>query len=86
MYIRRLHDDSKVLFLPGTGGRVHSPLEDGIRDPLWSRGLGDVYKRQIQATAKVMQTLTRRGHRAVLARLSPVGPTWSELRAINGAL
>ena len=23
--------------------------EDGIRDPLWSRGLGDVYKRQIQA-------------------------------------
>ena len=22
--------------------------EDGIRDPLWSRGLGDVYKRQIQ--------------------------------------
>ncbi len=20
--------------------------EDGIRDPLWSRGLGDVYKRQ----------------------------------------
>ena len=21
--------------------------EDGIRDPLWSRGLGDVYKRQI---------------------------------------
>ena len=22
--------------------------EDGIRDPLWSRGLGDVYKRQGQ--------------------------------------
>ena len=22
--------------------------EDGIRDPLWSRGLGDVYKRQRQ--------------------------------------
>ncbi|VTU72690.1 hypothetical protein AMBR_EADFOONE_02823 [Lacticaseibacillus rhamnosus] len=22
--------------------------EDGIRDPLWSRGLGDVYKRQAQ--------------------------------------
>ena len=22
--------------------------EDGIRDPLWSRGLGDVYKRQQQ--------------------------------------
>ena len=22
--------------------------EDGIRDPLWSRGLGDVYKRQIE--------------------------------------
>ena len=21
--------------------------EDGIRDPLWSRGLGDVYKRQL---------------------------------------
>ena len=21
-------------------------IEDGIRDPLWSRGLGDVYKRQ----------------------------------------
>ena len=21
--------------------------EDGIRDPLWSRGLGDVYKRQM---------------------------------------
>ena len=24
---------------------IHGP-EDGIRDPLWSRGLGDVYKRQ----------------------------------------
>ncbi len=22
--------------------------EDGIRDPLWSRGLGDVYKGQLQ--------------------------------------
>ena len=22
--------------------------EDGIRDPLWSRGLGDVYKRQLR--------------------------------------
>ena len=22
--------------------------EDGIRDPLWSRGLGDVYKRQVR--------------------------------------
>ena len=25
---------------------VMMPGEDGIRDPLWSRGLGDVYKRQ----------------------------------------
>ena len=25
--------------------------EDGIRDPLWSRGLGDVYKRQLQSSA-----------------------------------
>ena len=24
--------------------------EDGIRDPLWSRGLGDVYKRQVLST------------------------------------
>ena len=26
--------------------------EDGIRDPLWSRGLGDVYKRQTSTAAK----------------------------------
>ena len=25
---------------------MRSQAEDGIRDPLWSRGLGDVYKRQ----------------------------------------
>ena len=25
--------------------------EDGIRDPLWSRGLGDVYKRQREKRA-----------------------------------
>ena len=48
VYIRRLHNDSKALFLPGTGGRVLSPLEDGIRDCLLSRGLGDVYKRQVR--------------------------------------
>ena len=24
--------------------------EDGIRDPLWSRGLGDVYKRQVMVS------------------------------------
>ena len=33
VYIRRLHDDSKILFLPGTGRRVHSPLEDGRGSP-----------------------------------------------------
>ena len=27
--------------------------EDGIRDPLWSRGLGDVYKRQPPVDAHV---------------------------------
>ena len=29
-------------------GSMGDPIqaEDGIRDPLWSRGLGDVYKRQ----------------------------------------
>ena len=27
-------------------GKVPVQAEDGIRDPLWSRGLGDVYKRQ----------------------------------------
>ena len=26
--------------------------EDGIRDPLWSRGLGDVYKRQVYMGSK----------------------------------
>ena len=29
--------------------------EDGIRDPLWSRGLGDVYKRQPQNPASIKQ-------------------------------
>ena len=33
VYIRRLHNDSKALFLPGTGGRVLSPLEDGRGSP-----------------------------------------------------
>ena len=28
--------------------RFFFQAEDGIRDPLWSRGLGDVYKRQVQ--------------------------------------
>ena len=27
-------------------GHFFFQAEDGIRDPLWSRGLGDVYKRQ----------------------------------------
>ncbi len=27
--------------------------EDGIRGPLWSRGLGDVYKKQIHPRARV---------------------------------
>ena len=31
--------------------------EDGIRDPLWSRGLGDVYKRQ--SPQKVSSCSTR---------------------------
>ena len=29
------------------GGGITGQAEDGIRDPLWSRGLGDVYKRQL---------------------------------------
>ena len=36
--------------LAGVGGPlldVFFQAEDGIRDPLWSRGLGDVYKRQL---------------------------------------
>ena len=42
--------------------------EDGIRDPLWSRGLGDVYKRQVrvlECQSFVWATVTR-------ARLSRV--------------
>ena len=31
--------------------------EDGIRDPLWSRGLGDVYKRQMQRRQPVKMQL-----------------------------
>ena len=31
---------------PGEWRVVAGDPEDGIRDPLWSRGLGDVYKRQ----------------------------------------
>ena len=30
----------------GSGEHLFFQAEDGIRDPLWSRGLGDVYKRQ----------------------------------------
>ena len=30
--------------------------EDGIRYPLWSRGLGDVYKRQLQTYAQKLAT------------------------------
>ena len=33
--------------------------EDGIRDPLWSRGLGDVYKRQ--APTLLSTVMTSRG-------------------------
>ena len=33
-------------FLPDFPGFFFQ-AEDGIRDPLWSRGLGDVYKRQV---------------------------------------
>ena len=29
------------------GSSAAVQAEDGIRDPLWSRGLGDVYKRQV---------------------------------------
>ena len=35
--------------------------EDGIRDPLWSRGLGDVYKRQLyQKPGRRPPPITRR--------------------------
>ena len=46
----------KVIFLASAGSfnvkndNFHTfffQAEDGIRDPLWSRGLGDVYKRQV---------------------------------------
>ena len=33
-------------FTPLTLSALCIQAEDGIRDPLWSRGLGDVYKRQ----------------------------------------
>ena len=32
--------------------------EDGIRDPLWSRGLGDVYKRQHQNVSMSLKLAT----------------------------
>ena len=35
--------------------QVDDGAEDGIRDPLWSRGLGDVYKRQF----KIITTRSR---------------------------
>ena len=34
---------------PGVGAEERGQAEDGIRDPLWSRGLGDVYKRQLNS-------------------------------------
>ena len=45
-------DKSEALILiAGIDGHICEvcveQAEDGIRDPLWSRGLGDVYKRQI---------------------------------------
>ena len=42
--------------------------EDGIRDPLWSRGLGDVYKRQSQyAILDGLQNLNTVKHRTKTA-------------------
>ncbi len=41
------------------GGFVCFQAEDGIRDPLWSRGLGDVYEGQIQR--RLMEEQVERG-------------------------
>ncbi len=48
-----IQEEEWVESIVGTKGRVGERLviffqaEDGIRDPLWSRGLGDVYKGQL---------------------------------------
>ena len=42
---RRLAIYQIIKLLPSTANFFFQ-AEDGIRDPLWSRGLGDVYKRQ----------------------------------------
>ena len=46
---RELSDDDiiNIMMIPLCLETVRC-LEDGIRDPLWSRGLEDVYKRQFQ--------------------------------------
>ena len=47
----RRHTESPQIRIPTWKASVarfsgYGQAEDGIRDPLWSRGLGDVYKRQ----------------------------------------
>ena len=37
--------------------RSRTETEDGIRDPLWSRGLGDVYMRQLYLPLSFQSTL-----------------------------
>ena len=46
--------------------------EDGIRDLVRSRGLGDVYKRQPSSTPPIVRAVSNRGRRS--RRCLPSGP------------
>src|SRR5665811_2288668 len=66
--------------------------EDGIRDLVRSRGLGDVYKRQFQETTKVLtdaaiegKTDTLRGlkENVIIGKLIPAGTGLRQYRGVD---
>ena len=54
--------------------------EDGIRDPLWSRGLGDVYKRQGTITANFDG---QKKHQTKIGKNSSIGANTVFVAPIN---
>ena len=46
---------------PDTDPVFFSQAEDGIRDLVRSRGLGDVYKRQSEVTARILRITVKEG-------------------------
>ena len=75
---------SLIYGLVGDGGSFFFQAEDGIRDLVRSRGLGDVYKRQAHGVGLLMDVFVPRGEKNGAAVIDVVSGAWySDLSLIH---